>query len=55
MSKHGVLRGIASKLSPLTRLQEWLLICGLAMVVYIVPGAAQDDPLNKVHVPPPSA
>ena len=36
---------------------RWLWVCGLAALLCVVRASAQDqeDPLNKVHVPPPSA
>ena len=36
---------------------RWLWVCGFAALLFLARAAAQDqeDPLNKVHVPPPSA
>jgi Ca-activated chloride channel family protein len=39
----------------LWRLLSGLRICGFAAVICMTRAAAQDDPLNKVHVPPPGS
>ena len=39
---------------PLRLLRRWLWICGLAAVFCLARSQAQDDQLDKVHVPPPS-
>jgi len=37
------------------RLRSLLAVCGLAAILCAARAAAQDDPLNRVHVPPPTA
>jgi len=36
-------------------MRRWLGICGLALLLFGARLQAQDDQLNKVHVPPPTA
>jgi len=35
--------------------RRWLWICGLVAILFVARAQAQDDPLNKIHVPQPGA
>jgi Ca-activated chloride channel family protein len=45
---------IPSRSGKLKRLGSQLWLCALAAALLLARAAAQDDPLNKVHVPPPA-
>jgi Ca-activated chloride channel family protein len=52
-----ILRRVPTASGRLQWLRNWLWICGVVAILCVTRAQAQDqeDPLNKVHVPPPSA
>jgi len=48
-------RTIFPRRESLRLLRRTLVVCGVAAAFCLARGMAQDDPLNKVHVPPPAS